>query len=41
MFPKDVFHDNNLGLDSYTAHLSAFNWVLDHYTYAGHLDINN
>ena len=39
--PKDVFHHNNLGQDSYTALPSALNWVPHHYTYTGNLDINN
>ena len=40
-FSKAFFYDINLGQDSYTAFLSALNCILDHYTYTGHLDINN
>ena len=41
MLPKDIFHDNNLGQDNYTAFLSALNQVPDHYTYTGCLDKSN
>ena len=41
MFPMAIFLDNNLGQDSYTAFLSAFNWVPDHYTFTDHLDVND
>ena len=34
-FPMTVFLDNNLGQDSYTAFLSALNWVPDPDTFTG------